>query len=42
MILGLDVLKAFRLQIDREEELVRLVIPDRGRRPGAGVSLRAR
>lgn len=42
MILGLDVLKTFRLQIDREDELVRLAIPDRGRRPGAGVSLRAR
>lgn len=42
MILGLDILKAFRLQIDREEDLVRLALPDRGRRPGAGISLRAR
>jgi len=42
MVLGIDILKAFRLQIDREKEELRLVLPGRGPLAQAGISFRAR
>lgn len=42
MVLGLDILRSFRLQIDRERDQLRLAIPDRGFNRGPGMSLRAR
>lgn len=42
MVLGLDVLKAFRLQIDRDREIVRFSIPNRGLRSGPVTTFVAR
>lgn len=42
MVLGLDVLKAFRLQIDREREEIRFSIPNRGLRSGPVTSFTPR
>lgn len=42
MVLGLDVLKSFRVQIDRQSEELRLSIPGNSLGRGAGMSIRTR